>query len=143
MPIRMGMGDLPPSFLENVCQCSGSKSGWVIAKWAPASILAWNRSISSSRLSATGLTATPMVKLVAPPSVLPDESVQHLDQADRVHFIHAAGLGIVADRRRIAGNRQHVAHAAHGPGAEQRGLQADNILVARSQMRNRFDAAGF
>src|SRR5215468_320660 len=67
------------------------------------------------------------------------EPVQYFDQADGVHFIDAAGFGVIAARRRVSGNRQYVAHATYRPRPEQGGLQADNVLVARGEMRNGFN----
>ena len=43
------------------------------------------------------------------------EAVENFDEADRVDFIDAAGFGIVAYRRRIAGDGENVADAADSP----------------------------
>ena len=71
------------------------------------------------------------------------QAVQNFHQADGVDFVNAAGFGMIAERRRIAGDGQHVAHAADGPGAQQHGLQADDVRIARGEVRNGFDAARF
>ena len=71
------------------------------------------------------------------------QAMQNFDEADGVDFVDSARFGIVADRRRIAGDREDVANAADGPRAEQHRLQSDDVVVARGEMRNRFDAARF
>src|SRR4029077_10277229 len=50
---------------------------------------------------------------------------------------------MVAERWGIARDREDVAHAADGPGAEEHRLEADDIRVARGEMRNRLEAVGF
>ena len=71
------------------------------------------------------------------------EAVKNFDQSDGIHFVNSAGFGVIANRGRIAGDCQDVADAADGPRPEQCGLQANDILVARGEMRNGLDAAGF
>ena len=55
----------------------------------------------------------------------------------------ATGFRIIANRRGIAGDGEYVANAANGPRAEQHGLQADDVVVARREVRNRFNASRF
>src|SRR5271165_6171905 len=69
--------------------------------------------------------------------------MENFYQAHGVNFIDAAGLRIVADGWRIAGDAENVAHASDCPGAQQHGLQADNVEIARGEVRDGFDAAGF
>ena len=69
------------------------------------------------------------------------EPAENFHQAHRIHFVHAARLGIIADRGRIPGDRQNVPHAANGPCSEQHRLQPDNVLIACRQVRNGFHPA--
>src|SRR3989338_1898697 len=81
------------------------------------------------RAAAQGL-ARPVVALV--------ETRKDADQADGVDFVNAAHLGVVAEDGRVAGDGEDVPDAAHGPGAEQDGLQADDVQVARGEVRDGF-----
>src|SRR5713226_7362755 len=71
------------------------------------------------------------------------QPMQNFDKADGVDFVDAAGFGVIADGRRITGDGENIADAAYGPRAEQRSLQADDVLVTCREMWNGFDAAGF
>ena len=70
-PTISGTAGGPPSRSRNRSSWETSKSTWVIAKRAPASIFRAKRSISQSGSSATGFTATPTWKLVASSIALP------------------------------------------------------------------------
>src|SRR6202034_3740181 len=54
------------------------------------------------------------------------EPRENLYQANGVYFIDAAGFGVIAERRRVSGDGEDVAHASHGPSAEQHRLQTDD-----------------
>ena len=56
------------------------------------------------------------------------QAMKNFYQADGIDFVDAAGFRIIADRGRIAGDGENVAHAADGPRAEQHGLQADDVV---------------
>src|SRR4029077_16651768 len=71
------------------------------------------------------------------------QAAEDFNEADGIDFVDTAGFRIVADRGRITGNGEDVANAADGPRAEQRGLEADDVLIARGEVRNGFDAARF
>src|SRR5271157_3054177 len=71
------------------------------------------------------------------------QTIQDFYQANGIHFVHAAGFRIIADGRRIASNREDVAHTADGPRAQKHGLQADDVLIARGEVRHGLDAPGF
>src|SRR5262249_61357535 len=45
--------------------------------------------------------------------------------------------------RRITCEGENIADAADGPSAEKSGLETDNVLVARGQVRDSLDAASF
>src|SRR5260370_35285329 len=57
------------------------------------------------------------------------QPMQNFDKADGVDLINAAGFRIIADGRRIAGDGENVANAAHGPRAESSSLQATEFLM--------------
>ena len=123
---------------RNASQCAGSKSGWVIAKCAPASTFDKetfdfviqvfgggierhaNREVGGPSQGLAG----PIGSLVKPRG--------NFHQSNRIDFVDSARLRMIAQRRRIAGNRQKIAHAAHRPGAQQHGLQSDQVQVAAS-----------
>src|SRR6267378_4230842 len=71
------------------------------------------------------------------------QAIKNFDKADGVDFVDAAGFRVITYRRWITCDSEHVADATDGPRAEKRSLQADDVLVARREMRNGFDAAGF
>ena len=62
-----------------------------------------------------------------------------LHQADGVDVEHRRGIRIHAHARRIAGDADQVAHAQR-VGAQQLGLNAENIAVAAAEVIHRFDA---
>ena len=41
------------------------------------------------------------------------QAAQNFYETNRIHFVNAAGFGVIAHRRRVAGDGQRVAHAAH------------------------------
>ncbi len=71
------------------------------------------------------------------------QASENAHQANRVHLINAAHLRVVTENGRVAGDGQDVAHPADRPGAEQHGLQADDVQVARGQVRDGFHAGLF
>src|SRR5271154_502229 len=71
------------------------------------------------------------------------EAMQNFDQADGINFVDTAGFRVVANRWRIACDAEHVANAADRPSAEQHGLQADDVEIARGQVWDSFNAARF
>ena len=143
------MGDLPPRRFRNFCQCSGSKIGCVIAKCAPASTFASKRRNLVIQIFRDGIhgDADGEIRRAAESFAGPVGALiqprQNFDEADGIDFVDAAGFRMIAERWRIARDREDVAHAADGPGAEEHCLQADDIRVARGEMRNRFEAVGF
>ena len=67
--------------------------------------------------------------------------VQPLDDADELDgadIVHRRRAGVVADFRRVAGERQHVVDLQGGH-AHQLALQADQIAVAAAQVQQRVD----
>ncbi len=70
------------------------------------------------------------------------QAMQNFYQPNGIDFVDAAGFRIIADRRRIAGDGEDVADTADGPSAKQHGLQADDVEIARGEVRHGFDAAG-
>ena len=111
--------------------------------------MAWKRAISSSRSVGDRIDGNPdgeigcaAERLAGPVGAL-IETVQDFYQSDGIDFVDAAGFRIVADRGRIAGDGENIAHAADGPCAQQSGLQPDDILIPRGEMRNGFHAARF
>src|SRR2546423_5816423 len=75
--------------------------------------------------------AEPVVALV--------ESGEDFDQADRVDVPDAGGGGVVADTRRIAGERDDVANAER-VGADEFRLQRHQVFVARGEVDQGVDA---
>src|SRR6202158_1112065 len=70
------------------------------------------------------------------------QAVENFDETDGVDFVDAARFRVITNRRWITCDSEYVADAADGPRAEKRSLQADDVLIARREMRNSFDAAG-
>ena len=64
------------------------------------------------------------------------EVVDDVHQADGVHVEDRGGVGIEAHARRIAGDADQVAHA-RGVGAQQLGLDAQDVAVAAAEMVGR------
>ena len=71
------------------------------------------------------------------------EPGEDFDQADGVHFVDAAGFGVIAERGWVAGDGEDVTHAADGPSTEKHRLQADDVCIAGGEMRDGFEAVGF
>ena len=144
MPAIIGMGERPPMRFRKLCQCSGSKSGWVMAKCAPGlhlgeEALDFVVEVLGGGVHGhtDGVVGGAAQRLPCPVGAL-IQARGHFHESDGVDFIDPARL---ARRRRIAGNGQEVANPADAPGAEQRGLQTDEILVPRGDVRNRFHSA--
>ena len=99
-----------------------SYSGWVMTRWAPASILRSRRSHSVAASAAVGSSAQAMVNPAGAPIGLPAPSSprfepgQDLDEPDGIDVPDAGPGRVVADPRRIAGQRQDV----RGPRARAR-----------------------
>ena len=148
MPASTGIGHEPPSTLgEAVERRRGRRRSGVIANFAPAASFCRKRSASSSRSSAVGLTATPTKNDVGASIGRPLKSsprFRRADQArqpDRVDLVDAARARVVADLGRVAGDREHVAHA-FGVRAQQQRLEPEHGRVARRQVRDRLEPAG-
>src|SRR5258706_12991642 len=71
------------------------------------------------------------------------QAMQHLDETDRINLIDAARFRVIADGGRVACDGEDVANAADSPCAEEHGLQADDVVVARGEVRHGFHAARF
>ena len=64
-----------------------------------------------------------------------------LYKSDGINFVDAARFRVVAYRGRVARDGQEVAYSSDAPGAKERGLQTDEILIARGHVWNGLDAA--
>ena len=122
-----------------------SKTGWVTAYLRRPRTLYSKRRISSSMSAAPGLAPTPMTKRggradgVAADIEAAIEVVDDVHQSDSVHVEDSRGVGIVAQLGRIAGDADEVVDA-HGAGAQQVRLDAEDVAVAAGVVQHGLNA---